>query len=63
VHQVPVEGELPPSVEPFEAFAVEFTTGENLFYIYASGDPGDIPPAAFEKGALNFYEHAHQQSQ
>ena len=63
VHQAPVEGELPPSVEPFEAFAVEFTIGENLFYIYASGDPGDIPPAAFEKGSLNVYEYAHQQSQ
>ena len=62
VHQVPVEGKLPPSVEPFEAFAAEFTIGSDLFYAYASGDPGDIPPAAFERGVLTFYEWAHQHS-
>jgi hypothetical protein len=62
VHQVPVD-RLPPGLRPFEAFAVEFTIGSDLFYAYASGDPGDIPPAVFEKGATSFYRYAKENSE
>jgi hypothetical protein len=60
VHQVPTTGELPPGTSRFEAFAAEFTIGEDLFYVHASGDPGDIPPAAFERGTAAVYDHASQ---
>ncbi len=63
VHHVPIKGELPPGLHPFEGFAVEFTIGSNLYYASASSDPGDIPVAEFEKGALRFYEHAQQHSE
>jgi hypothetical protein len=63
VHQVPTKGELPPGLERFEGFAVEFTIGSNLFYAYASGSPGDIPVADFVRGARSFYEHASQRSE
>jgi hypothetical protein len=63
VHHVPTKGELPPGLHRFEAFAVEFTIGSNLYYATASGDPGDIPEAEFEQGALRFYEHAQRQSE
>jgi hypothetical protein len=62
VHQAPVTGDLPPGVGPLEAFAAEFTIGSDLFYVYASGDPGDVPAPAFERGVLTIYEHAQQQS-
>jgi hypothetical protein len=62
VHQVPVAGDLPPGVGPFEAFAAEFTIGSDLFYVYARGDPGDVPAPAFERGVQTIYEHAQQQS-
>jgi hypothetical protein len=55
-----VGGELPPGLNRFEAFAVEFTIGQNLFYAHASGDPGDIRPQAFERRAVAIYEHASQ---
>jgi hypothetical protein len=58
VHQVPIKGPLPPGKHPFEAYSVEFTNGSDLFYATASGDPGDIPPRMFEKGAVAFYEYA-----
>ena len=63
VHHVPIKGELPPGLHPFEGFAVEFTIGSNLYYASASSDPGDIPVAEFEKGALRFHEHAQQHSE
>jgi hypothetical protein len=63
VHQVPLKGKLPPNAgNPFEAYAAEFTIGSNLFYAYASGSPGDIPPQIFEKGVTSFYKYANQQS-
>jgi ketosteroid isomerase-like protein len=49
VHQVPIDGPLPPGKQPFEGYSVEFTNGSDLFYVTASGDPGDIPPRVFEK--------------
>jgi hypothetical protein len=58
VHQVPTKGPVPPGRQPFEAYSVEFTDGSALFYATASGDPGDISPQAFEKGAVAFYEYA-----
>ncbi len=63
VHHVPVEGELPPGVHPFEGFAIEFPIGENLFYASASAGPGEIPVSTFERGAANFYRYAKQHSQ
>jgi hypothetical protein len=60
VHQVPVKTKLPPYIEPFEAYAVEFTLGEDVFYAHASGDPGDIPPGVFERGAVSLYKYARQ---
>lgn len=60
VHQVPVKEKLPPYIQPFEAYAVEFTIGKDLFYAHASGDPGDIPPGIFEKGAVNLYKYARR---
>ena len=61
VHQVPVEGPLPPGLEPFEAYAAEFTIGSDLFYVWAGADPGDIPVAVFEKGVQRFHDYAAAQ--
>ena len=58
VHYVPLKGDLPPGIFPFEDYAAEFTIGENLFYAHAGGDPGDIAPKLFERGMTAFYEHA-----
>jgi hypothetical protein len=58
VHYVPTNSPPPPGMQPFEAYAVEFTDGSDLFYATASGDPGDISPQAFKKGAIGFYEYA-----
>ena len=63
VHQVPIKGNLPPGIFPFEAFAAEFVIGSDVFYAYASGHPGDIPPSAFERGVRAIYEHASQQAE
>jgi hypothetical protein len=61
VHQVPLEGKLPPEVgPPFEGYVVEFVIGSNLFYVNASGPPGDIPAEAFIEGATAFYRHASE---
>jgi hypothetical protein len=58
VHLVPTNGPVPPDKKPFEAYTVEFTDESDLFYASASGDPGDIPPREFEKGAVAFYQYA-----
>jgi hypothetical protein len=64
VEQVPIKGKLPPNAgPPFEAFAVEFTIGSDLFYGYVQGDPGDTPPARFEQGAALVYKYASQHEQ
>ena len=62
VHQVPTKGDVPPGLEPFEAYSVEFTIGSDLFYATASGDPGDIPPPVFGKAAIAFYDYAQDQA-
>ena len=63
VHHVPLEDDLPPNAPPpFEAYTVVFTVGENLFYATVGGEPGDVPAADFERGAIALYEHANAES-
>jgi hypothetical protein len=62
-HLVPLKDAPPEAGPPFEAYAVEFVVGSDLFYANAGGPPGDISEAEFERGAGAFYEHAREREQ
>jgi hypothetical protein len=56
VHQVPIEGDLPPDAFPFEAYLLEFTEGSTLYSIYLDGEPGFASEEEFDETALTVYE-------
>ena len=61
VHQVPIEGKLPPDLFKFERYLIEFTIGSDLYVLQMDFPAGAVSEADFERAASAVYEHAAAQ--
>jgi hypothetical protein len=58
VHHAPIRGELPPGMNPVEAYHAEFVIGPQLYVLQRDGPPRKTFGAEFDKALRTVYEAA-----